>query len=120
MSTCNRLDLQTLESQPIMLRNLPDHCIRHSAFRSSASPAKTLSPRLPKLDYRVLAFGSDMNFPVFIKAAKMCASMFINDQHEADQQLQPINENLSSTTPNGNSNGHCNGAGEAKVCEQSR
>ena len=25
MSTCNRLDLQTLGSQPIMFRNLPDH-----------------------------------------------------------------------------------------------
>jgi hypothetical protein len=24
MSTCNRLDLQTLGSQPIMLKNLPD------------------------------------------------------------------------------------------------
>ena len=26
MSTCNRLDLQTLGSQPIMPKNLPDHC----------------------------------------------------------------------------------------------
>jgi hypothetical protein len=26
MSTCNRLDLQTLGSKPIMLKNLPDHC----------------------------------------------------------------------------------------------
>ena len=26
MSTCNRLDLQTLGSQPIMPQNLPDHC----------------------------------------------------------------------------------------------
>ena len=25
MSTCNRLDLQTLESQPIMPKNLPNH-----------------------------------------------------------------------------------------------
>ena len=25
MSTCNRLDLQTLESQPVMPKNLPDH-----------------------------------------------------------------------------------------------
>jgi hypothetical protein len=25
MSTCNRLDLQTLGSQPIMPKNLPDH-----------------------------------------------------------------------------------------------
>ena len=25
MSTCNRLNLQTLGSQPIMLKNLPDH-----------------------------------------------------------------------------------------------
>ena len=28
MSTCNRLDLQTLGSQPIMPKNLPDH--RHT------------------------------------------------------------------------------------------
>jgi hypothetical protein len=26
MSTCNRLDLQTLGSQPIMPKNIPDHC----------------------------------------------------------------------------------------------
>ena len=26
MTTCNRLDLQTLGSQPIMPKNLPDHC----------------------------------------------------------------------------------------------
>jgi hypothetical protein len=26
MSTCNRLDVQTLGSLPIMLKNLPDHC----------------------------------------------------------------------------------------------
>ena len=26
MSTCNRLDLQTLGSQLVMLKNLPDHC----------------------------------------------------------------------------------------------
>ena len=26
MSTCNRLDLQTLGSQPIMSKNLPHHC----------------------------------------------------------------------------------------------
>ena len=26
MSTCSRLDLQTLGSQPIMPKNLPDHC----------------------------------------------------------------------------------------------
>ena len=27
MSTCNRLDLQTLGSQPVMLKILPDHCL---------------------------------------------------------------------------------------------
>ena len=26
MSTCNRFDLQTLGSQPIMPKNVPDHC----------------------------------------------------------------------------------------------
>ena len=28
MSTCSRLDLQTLGSQPIMPKNLPNHCLR--------------------------------------------------------------------------------------------
>ena len=28
MSTCNRLDLQTLGSQPVMHKNLPDHCFK--------------------------------------------------------------------------------------------
>ena len=28
MSTCNWLDLQTLGSQPVMPKNLPDHCPR--------------------------------------------------------------------------------------------
>ena len=32
MSTCNRLDLQTLGSQPIMPKNLPDHCSKPSAI----------------------------------------------------------------------------------------
>jgi hypothetical protein len=27
MSTCNRLDLETLESRPVMLKILPEHCI---------------------------------------------------------------------------------------------
>ena len=27
MSTCNRLDLQTVGSQPVMPKNLPDHCV---------------------------------------------------------------------------------------------
>ena len=27
MSTCNRLDLQTLGSQPVMPKNLPDHWV---------------------------------------------------------------------------------------------
>ena len=29
MSTCNRLDLQTLGSQSVMPKNLPDHCFTH-------------------------------------------------------------------------------------------
>ena len=33
MSTCNRLDLQTLGSQLIMPKNLPDHCFKpHKPF----------------------------------------------------------------------------------------
>ena len=28
MSTCDRLDLQTLGSQPVMPKNLPDHWLR--------------------------------------------------------------------------------------------
>ena len=30
MSTCNRLDLQTLGSQPVIPKNLPDHWSHHS------------------------------------------------------------------------------------------
>ena len=29
MSTCSRLDLQTLGSQPVMPENLPDHWSKH-------------------------------------------------------------------------------------------
>ena len=32
MSTCNRLDLQTLGFQPIMSKNLPDHCMGDMKF----------------------------------------------------------------------------------------
>ena len=28
MSTCNRLDLQALGSQPVMPKNLPNHCTK--------------------------------------------------------------------------------------------
>jgi hypothetical protein len=31
LSTCNRLDLQTLGSQPFMPKNLPDHCLNLDA-----------------------------------------------------------------------------------------
>jgi hypothetical protein len=31
MSTCNRLDLQTLGSQPILPKNLPDHWCRETS-----------------------------------------------------------------------------------------
>ena len=31
MLTCNQLDLQTLGSQLIMPKNLPDRCLRHSS-----------------------------------------------------------------------------------------
>ena len=30
MSTCNRLDLQTLGSQPIMPKNIHDHCFQYT------------------------------------------------------------------------------------------
>jgi hypothetical protein len=42
MSTCNRLDLQTLGSQPVMPKNLPDHW---------AKPSQPLS-RLPRKEPR--------------------------------------------------------------------
>ena len=32
MSTCNRLNLQTLGSQPVMPKNLPDHCSKRVDF----------------------------------------------------------------------------------------
>ena len=33
MSTCNRLDLQTLGSQPILSKNLPNHWVKVQDFR---------------------------------------------------------------------------------------
>ena len=36
MSTCNRLDLQTLGSHPVMPKNLPNHCPRPPDFSLSA------------------------------------------------------------------------------------
>ena len=36
MSTSNRLDLQTVESQPVMPENLPDHCIESLKFRPNS------------------------------------------------------------------------------------
>jgi hypothetical protein len=33
MSTCDRLDLQTLGSQPVMPKNLPNHCTCYLHFR---------------------------------------------------------------------------------------
>jgi hypothetical protein len=35
MSTCNRLDLQTLGSLPVMPKNLPDHWSRDIALDNS-------------------------------------------------------------------------------------
>ena len=35
MSTCNRLDLQKLGSQPMMPKNLvPDHCLHVNTFKT--------------------------------------------------------------------------------------
>ena len=35
MSTCNRLDLQTLGSQPVRPENLPDHCMEAQYYMRS-------------------------------------------------------------------------------------
>ena len=116
--------IRHLESLGVPIVGLTSKTLSRTKLDFYAAAAKAGLP--------VPAFGSDMNFPVFVKPAKMCASMFIDeksvchDQHELDQQLQRINEKLSagrkvaatSTTPNGNpdghSNGHCNGAGKVK------
>ena len=41
MWTCNRLDLQTLGFQPIMPKNLPNHCIQEVVFENSPSDHTT-------------------------------------------------------------------------------
>jgi hypothetical protein len=41
MSTCNWLDLQTLGSQPIIPKNLPDHCPTPTPLSTSAYVFKT-------------------------------------------------------------------------------
>ena len=49
MSTCNRLDLQTLGSQPAMAKNLPDHWSEGSCKRNP--PSDTRKPTPCKLSY---------------------------------------------------------------------
>ena len=46
MSTCNWLDLQALGSQPVMPKNLPDHCNTTLADGAIAQPT---GPRPPSL-----------------------------------------------------------------------
>lgn len=78
----------------------------------------------------VPARGADMKFPVFVKPAKMCASMFIDErsvcknQSELDQQLARINEYLApgrkeaaatianhcNRSADGNGSAHVNGS----------
>ena len=48
MSTCNRLDLQTLGSQPVMPQNLPDHW--------SAPTQSSLYSRFPKLITMLISY----------------------------------------------------------------
>jgi hypothetical protein len=49
MSTCNRLELQTLGSQPIMPKNLPDHWMVHYSLKHihDSSKVEILEPNLP-------------------------------------------------------------------------
>jgi hypothetical protein len=48
MSTCNRLDLETLGSQPDMHKSLPEHCCRHGFFvQSAVRRGHALVARLP-------------------------------------------------------------------------
>ena len=118
--------IRHLETLGVPVIGMPSRTLSRSKLDFYAAAAKAGLP--------VPAFGSDMNFPVFVKPAKMCASMFIDnnsvchDQHELDRQLERINENLSAgrkvaanksdSTPDrntddghSNGNGHCNGAG---------
>ena len=48
MLTCNQLDLQTLGSQPIMPKNLPDHCFMPKPLpsRNQCTGWFTLAPSL--------------------------------------------------------------------------
>jgi hypothetical protein len=49
MPTCNRLELQTLGSQPIMPKNLPDHCSEPTASEGMASSFSNLNYTVKKL-----------------------------------------------------------------------
>ena len=49
MSTCNRLDLQTLGSQPVMPKNLHDHCT--GEWRNFVSPHVIKSTRIRVFSY---------------------------------------------------------------------
>jgi hypothetical protein len=52
MSTCNWLHLQTLESQPVMPKNLPDHwLLLHSILRHLDSTTHFTSTGFSSVDY---------------------------------------------------------------------
>ena len=46
MSTCNRLDLQTLGSQPVMPKNLPDHWRESRNFDQNRFRRFEINPKL--------------------------------------------------------------------------
>ena len=46
MSTCNRLDLQTLGSQPVMPKNLPDHWTKEESLPQFIKEWDCMSPQL--------------------------------------------------------------------------
>ena len=60
MSTCNWLDLQTLGSQLVMPKNLPDHCSRHRHGHFNIGHDLTLNlgsyPLLNKISYIKVAW----------------------------------------------------------------
>ena len=59
MPTCNRLELQTLGSQPIMPKNLPDHCSEPTASEGMASSFSNLNYTVKKIVGYFATFARD-------------------------------------------------------------
>ena len=71
MSTCNRLDLQTLGSQPTMPKNLPDHWFK------PPHDLQTCTKNLPNMEGFVSK--TDLVRPLAHKLFELAANLIANN-----------------------------------------